>query len=87
MDNLLILEGIGAQRAVAILKLGDKKGYIALKDVEENLQNTTATLQKLLTEEKISFEIPATLIDSIKEIKDEEQSIALDNVSKDLQSR
>ena len=35
-EELLSLEGIGAQRASAIIKLRDEKGYITLNDIEEN---------------------------------------------------
>ena len=47
-EELLSLEGIGAQRASAIIKLRDEKGYITLN---ENLHCTASTLQKLLQEE------------------------------------
>jgi DNA uptake protein ComE-like DNA-binding protein len=36
IDDLLALEGIGTQRAAAILKLRDEIGYITYREVEAN---------------------------------------------------
>lgn len=58
IDDLKSLEGIGTQRATAIIKLRDEKGYIAMEDIKKNLHNTASTIQKLLYEETISLEIP-----------------------------
>lgn len=40
--------------------------------IEENLHNTASTIQKSLYEEKIFFEIPPELVESIKERQDGE---------------
>ena len=55
IDDLLALEGIGTQRAAAILKLRDEIGYITYREVEANLQSTASTLHKLQEEGKISL--------------------------------
>ena len=86
-EELLSLEGIGAQRASAIIKLRDEKGYITLNDIEENLHSTASTLQKLLQEERISFEIPPNLVESIKERQDGEHKKAMDNVAKEFDKK
>jgi hypothetical protein len=93
IDDLMTLEGIGAQRAAAIIELRDEKGYITMNDIEDNLHNTTllpwdntmtSTIQKLLNDEVISFEIPPTLVDSIMEKQDGEHKKAMDNVTKEF---
>jgi predicted transcriptional regulator len=84
IDDLLTLEGIGAQRAAAIIKLRGEKGYITMNDIEDNLHNTTSTIQKLLNDELISFETPPTLVDSIMERQDGEHKKAMDNVTKEF---
>ena len=48
------------------------------------MHSTASTLQKLLQEERISFEIPPRLVESIKEIQDGEHKKAMDNVAKEI---
>lgn len=65
IDDLKSLEGIETQRTTAIIKLRDGKGSITMGDIEENLDNTASTIQKLLNEENI-LKIPPELVESIK---------------------
>ena len=53
-----------------------------MNDIGENLHSTASTLQKLLQEERISFEIPLNLVESINERQDGEHKMSMDNVDK-----
>lgn len=82
-----VFKGTGTQRATAIIKFRDGKGYITMEDIQENLHNTAPTIQKkLFYEEKISFEIPPELVESIKERQYGENE-AMDNVEKEFDSK
>lgn len=60
------LEGIGNQRATAIINLRDEKGYIPWKTLRK-ICITLHLQYKNCCTKKISLEIPPELVESIKE--------------------